>query len=460
MRQNKFNVNSLFSKLTVVVFITSLVVALFFQNCSKYNSNGNSSSSSSSLNSDLIRAFSNARHTALADGQELISDPHFLSGVNAMYACLQPDTDPNCGQIGTYITKNPYYPTGPTSPWSLAQWGSLSSLPATSVLQGDHYTFADLNKSVKYFSDGRIELAINALNELGGHYFEFNSVRKWPHLLLQQSISEPGGPHADSGSLATLTELNFNLNVKLIYNNPNRTAGFNSAKHTSQFTVYFTVQNLNQADAGYGQYIWLGIPVYEERSAMPPANVMMDDGTKSLIYGISYSEFASESVQSGELVHMHANILPFAKDAVAQAARNGIIKSANLSNYKIGGTNLGFEITGLNTTTIQFSGFSLKSRSIASAPFEEPAPAPTPAPPPTPAPAPGPAPAPTFAPDTPEGFYRINNGDGIFYSNGVNAFCVFTSWATFVKWGGDKWPGGLGNRLTVPQNMRNDGACP
>ena len=99
----------------------------------------------------------------------------------------------------------------------------------------------------------------------------------------------------------------------------------------------------------------------------------MDDGTKSLIYSIAYSKFASVSVHSGELVHMQANILPFAKDAIAQAARNGIVKSGNLSNYKFGGTNLGFEITGLNTTTIQFSDFSLKSRSIASAPAPEPA---------------------------------------------------------------------------------------
>lgn len=433
--------NFLNSKLLIMVVVSGFILTATFQNCSKYSTAANSEASSSGLNNSSFGSYwlSNAGE----GGQELIKDNGLLSGANAKYACWQPDTDPSCATVASYALKNPYYSSAPESPWSLAQWGSKYSLPSQGSLAGDHHVFANAYKALKFFGDGRVELSLNALSELDGKYYEFDSVRKWPHLLLEQSVNNT------NESLATMSELNFNLNVKLMHNNQNRAAGYNVDKHTSQFTVYFTVQNLNTASVGYGQYVWLGVPVFEERSEFPPAYMMVDEGTKSMIYTIAFSTFANVSVHSGELVNMKANILPFAKDAIVQAAAKGLVSSANLADYRIGGTNLGFEVTGLNTTTIQFSGFSLKAKATA-APAEvivQPAPAP----------APEPSPA-AYIPDTPEGFYRINGGDGIFYSNGKNAYCVFTSWATYVKWGGEQSP--LGSRATVPQNMRYDGACP
>lgn len=426
-------------KAVIAVVLVGLSLAAVFQNCSRYSTGVNSQASTSDLNISNFGSYwlSNAGDA----GQELIKDNKFISGASAKYACLQPDTGTSCAYLASYIIKNPYYSASPESPWSVAQWGSTHSLPSQGSLAGDHYVFANAYKSLKFFGDGRIEMALNAFNELDGKYYEFDAIRKWPHLLLEQSVI------TTDESLATLSELNFNLNVKLIYNNPNRTTGFNVGKHTSQFTVYFTVQNLNKSSSGYGQYVWLGVPVFEERSEFPPANMMVDDGTKSMIYSIAYSTFASVSVHSGQLVQMKANILPFAKDAIVQAAARGLVSSVNLADYKIGGTNLGFEITGLNITTIQFSGFSLKAKAGSSVEVI--------VEPPT---APAPTPTPAYVPDTPEGFYRINGGDGIFYSNGQKAYCVFTSWATYIKWGGDKSP--LGNRTSVPQNMRYDGACP
>lgn len=86
-------------------------------------------------------------------------------------------------------------------------------------------------------------------------------------------------------------------------------------------------------------------------------------------------------------------------------------------------------------------------------PKEEPAPQPQPQPQPQPEPQ-GPRPGPQ-----PEGFFKLD-GDGIYYSNGNDAFCLYSKWEDFLMAGGRA---DLGNVRTIPgstlPSMRNDGVC-
>ena len=126
----------------------------------------------------------------------------------------------------------------------------------------------------------------------------------------------------------------------------------------------FSIQNLNQRTPGYGEYVWLSISTYDDRyfvQTQERDRTQIDLGTKRLIYHIPSLNLSRASTHRGEWVRFHGDILPFAKRAVEMAYEKGMIQSRHLSDYKIGGMNIGYELTGLNTATFQFRGLSVKA---------------------------------------------------------------------------------------------------
>lgn len=87
---------------------------------------------------------------------------------------------------------------------------------------------------------------------------------------------------------------------------------------------------------------------------------MVDIGTKMLIYFVPTSHLTDGNTQDGGWVRLRGDILPFARRSVEVAFEKGILKSNDLSDYKIGGVNVGYELTGLNVSTVQFRNLSLR----------------------------------------------------------------------------------------------------
>jgi hypothetical protein len=384
------------------------------------------------------------------DETELIKDPYFTLGVSVIPSCKNPDSDPTCANGAQYIVKNPYGQMNNAKPvWSLGQWGSKSTLSQTGYYANGGYAFSDNSKSLTFGNNGEMTVAVNGESEFNGVYQPTGIA-----LIFGQNISAPGENHHSSGNLSELAALDFSIDEQVLYSQQNIKAGYDSGKNAVIFPINFTIQNLNTASPGYGQYVWFQICTYGDRGkAEYYANGDVASG--AFIYAIADDKFAKTSVNSGKLVHLSADILADAKNSVKVAFDRGFLKSANIADYKIGGANIGFELTGLNITTMAFSNFSLKARKLASS---------TP-PAPTPAPAPSPAPAPVVTPTAPEanlaaGFYRIGNADAVFYVNGGGGSCVFNSWTNFLRWGGKPDGSDIKSVTVFPKSQIFYGACP
>ena len=65
-----------------------------------------------------------------------------------------------------------------------------------------------------------------------------------------------------------------------------------------------------------------------------------------------------------------------------------------------------------------------------------------------------------YEPPQPAGFFKSGPHSGIYYSNGVNAFCGIPTWDKFLAMGGDPWQGNVVQRHnSLPSGMANHGAC-
>ncbi|CAF1564897.1 unnamed protein product [Rotaria magnacalcarata] len=290
------------------------------------------------------------------EGTQLLSDIKFDQGFDVIPACLSDPTE--CSAEPHYRLFNPFSTvSNGSASWEIVQWASRSNLSSQGTLMNDSISkgiqWATSDKSVILFQDGRMQLAMNAYHEYGGQYKAPNA--PWVHLLMQQTI---GRTH-HSLPLSEVTELHWDLDVHLLYMDRHIQSCYNSNLHAAIFPLYMTIQNLVDDDPDYGKYFWLGIGVYDDRVPMTSLYVNGDAGTGSLIYSPAFSNFATTSVQSGSIVHVGGDMLPFVQLGLQAAVQRGFLRSNDLSRYYVGGMNVGWEITGLNIGTIELANISL-----------------------------------------------------------------------------------------------------
>ncbi len=288
--------------------------------------------------------------------QELITDRHFQWG----FFVVSPNANIVQGNIQFNTSIAPY--------WRVCQWNSQTSLINLSpvVLPSGFHQWADNNKDFRFGPQGAenydLYFAANSENEYNGIYRQQGE--PWPHLLVEQSFQ-------NCPTLAQMSSLNFSADVQLLYSNIIVQPGYDPGLHAAQFLCYFTVQNLNPSNPGYGKFIWLGVPMYDDRNATPDEVLSWDIGTQSLIYGIDYNNCAAQSVQSGNLVHFGLDILPYAMFALDTAWSVGILtESTNYNDYRIGGMNIGWELPGREIVTMVIKDLSLIANLTTSIPSE------------------------------------------------------------------------------------------
>jgi hypothetical protein len=271
---------------------------------------------------------------------ELINDPTFSQGISAIPSCLYPDSDPVCANGEQYLLVNPFGVSNKKAVWSLGQWGSSASIPGQgsySIGNSNSFNYENAYKKISYSSTGEITFSVSGEDEYAGKY---NS--RGLALILGQTISAPGENSHSSGNISDLAEITFSADMQLVAENQNIKSGYEKGKHAAIFPVNLTIQNLNINSPGYGQYVWLQIPTYDDRNDFPELYINLDIASKMLIYAIPYKKFATTSLHSGSLVSLKANVLPEAIEAVKIAYDKGLLKSNDLSDYKIGGFNIGY----------------------------------------------------------------------------------------------------------------------
>ena len=277
---------------------------------------------------------------------QLLDDNRFLEGFNTY------PVDPSTTPIGTLIP-----PTATDTPvWRLAEWHSAQLLtigPPTMTQWGAQW--ANAYKRV-VISDGFLELAVNAEAEYGGVYRQQGE--PWPHLLVAQQIfndsaSQPNTP------IHQYESITLSLNLELVYANHINEAGYDPSLHACQFLMFITLQNRNKNNDDYGNFIWFGLPFYDDRYATLDENVAIDSGTGKYMFRMASDNFMPASLHDVSNVSVSVDLLPYMKSSVEDAIAQGILASPNLNDYYLGGMNMGFEVPGRSVATMRVRDLSL-----------------------------------------------------------------------------------------------------
>ena len=286
--------------------------------------------------------------------QELITDTHLQRGVNAK------GTVPTVTVIGPlqFTTANG------TPIWGLAEWWSQQTIYGTtpSVLPSGAYQWSNAYKRATLgptgTGDSDVILYVDSIAEYGGVFR--TSGQNWPHLLVEQKISSPGGGAASYAPwIADMDALLFNVEARLNSAYNYYGSGYNSNLHAAEFVIYFTVQYLKTGQTGYGDYLWFGLKLYDDRHAKPGLYQNWDGGTSKYIYNIGLP-FTDTGMAVGTWKTVSGDLLPYIVSAFNAARSAGALPySGNLADYKIGGMNMGWEVPGLSRVEMQVRNFSL-----------------------------------------------------------------------------------------------------
>ena len=141
--------------------------------------------------------------------------------------------------------------------------------------------------------------------------------------------------------------------------------GYSPQLHAAQNQIYFTLQNRNPKSAGYGQLLWFGVPIYDDRERIPKSYQAKDAGKEDasgmFIYLVDGREFTARSLHDKEWVTIDNDLLPLMCTGLQAAWKSGFLKdSRSLADYQITGMNLGWEVPGSFNVEMQVRDLSLK----------------------------------------------------------------------------------------------------
>lgn len=283
-------------------------------------------------------------------GYELIRDPHFQNG----FLLLEPKPGKRVvyGEVVNAATPAKQV-------WDLAQWSSKFPLVAARAERQPDGTLLLTNAAKRVCigrpgsADADLALGVNASVEYG------NRARKspeepWVHLLVQQDIKNPP-------SLAELASCPFHVEAQLKHSKLHRTEDYTPARHAAQFQVFLTVANRNPKSPGFGQYLWFGIPIYDDRSRMAPAHAAQDFGdTKMFIYTVAADAFTKESTHDGQWVTFARDLLSLMREGLETGWKRGFMPgSRDLADYRLTGIFIGWEVPGIFDVEVQLRKLSL-----------------------------------------------------------------------------------------------------
>ncbi|MDH7570934.1 MAG: hypothetical protein QHJ73_15260 [Armatimonadota bacterium] len=282
-------------------------------------------------------------------GRELLRDPHFRGGFHLLQpsegkrvVCDTLRVDPLVGEVV----------------WDLAQWNSRYSLAGTPLerLPGGVVRYRNAAKAVTVgppgSSEGDLSLAVYGRTEYGERARRKGEA--WPHLLVSQTIQE-------SPTVAEMGRLLFHIEVRLRQVKAFPTPDYTPSLHAAQFQAFLTVQNRNRKSPGYGDFLWLGIPLYDDRHRIPRAYTAPDQALKKFIYTPPGETYTAESAHGGAWIRVERDLLPIIGEALSAAWERGFLKdSRDPADYRLGGFNLGWEVPGILDVEMQARGLSLK----------------------------------------------------------------------------------------------------
>jgi len=279
---------------------------------------------------------------------ELLRDPHFQTGFRVL-APVQ----------GKRVIEGELRVDPEAEPvWDLAQWDTRGSLAGTEAVRTDGITtFANDLKEVTVGAPGTagadLLLRVNGLAEYQG--VARKKGEPWPHLLVSQPLRCPL-------HLAELSAVPFHLEAKLTVLEQAESPDYSPRLHAAQYQLFVTVQNRNRESPGFGDFYWFGVSIFDDRKEQRETSIIPGDiGLGKLIYSPAMNTYATTSTHTREWVTFDGDLLPELLKGLQEAWDRGFLKgSQTLSDYRLGGMNLGWEVPGLFDCALQVRNVSLQ----------------------------------------------------------------------------------------------------
>ena len=281
--------------------------------------------------------------------RELIQDNHFQRGFILWKP--EPGKHVRYGELKGFDSK-----AKPV--WGLSQWSS--KFPLANLVVGKSEAVLVYSNSAKAITMGAsrttradLSMALNADAEYDDHARQAGD--PWVHLLVEQEFNPPAALH-------DLRMAKLHVEARLLRSRNLREVDYRPDVHAAQFQIFFTVQNRNRNSPGFGDALWFGIPIYDNRHRFIPEFKQQDfGGTARFIFTPDGNTFASTSTHDGEWVTIEKDLLPLMHEALATAWARGFLKeSKDSGDYSIGGMNMGWELPGTFEVEMQVRNLSLK----------------------------------------------------------------------------------------------------
>ncbi|MCX6916898.1 MAG: hypothetical protein NT167_28320, partial [Verrucomicrobia bacterium] len=252
--------------------------------------------------------------------RELIRDRHFERGF-ILVSSNPGKARPYATLVGSEEGSKPV--------WELAQWGSKYPLPVAPPqrLPGGALQYSNYAKAVTIglpnSEAADVALTVLASVEYGGHARQ--SGEPWPHLLLQQRIEQPP-------TLAELHDARLRVGVRLLKIRKFEMDDYAPGLHAAQFQIFFKVWNSDRQSRGYGQYLWFGVPLYDDRHRVTQTYAAQDagkvDATTMFIYTLASDVFSTGSTHDQEWITIDRDILPLMREGLNTAWQHGFLKDS------------------------------------------------------------------------------------------------------------------------------------
>ena len=260
--------------------------------------------------------------------ENLLKDGTFKNGLNLLGT--------NSATDGTTVFKKIKYGSSIGSArWNLAQWWSKYNLKdGKETALADKYTLEDESKRISIdMKNYGIELALDASKEFATS--NTSAPSQWPHLLVEQSLSEP----TMIGNAESVTA---KLNFKVNYAEDLRDG---KGLH-AQFAWFIYIVDKNPDSPGYGNFLWFGLNIFCPPSEVAGGYSSQDTagGLGNYIYSLSADTFMNEMPAVGKTTQIDFDILPYVQNALTAAQEKGFMPGTTLQDVAITGTNIGWEV--------------------------------------------------------------------------------------------------------------------
>lgn len=278
---------------------------------------------------------------------ELLEDPTFATGFNLLG--ISPVEDGRT--IYKHLDYNQTAEIADRNVWFMAQWWTPYDVTNASYrLDGSKHIYETESRTIAVdpSDGGYLRIDLNSKKEYGDT--DRVGGQSWTHALIEQNFNESVG-------MSELESLVVTLDVTIHYvNNLHTNNSYTPDLHAAQFLWYLTLQNIVDEDSDpdevgqRGDYLWFGIPIYDNRTDFVAASAHVDQGaagtTNKLIYSMSSRNYFSEKIQFEKAYHIEVDVLPYLKEAFIYAISNNALVNAQFENMQIGYMNLGWELPG------------------------------------------------------------------------------------------------------------------